>query len=113
MLFRSEDVGHYDGTTAVVRSQHLSALDIEFLRWRAERWMKVRHMPAVFVHNSMFVLRHAHQMLAHTFTGSTMRSALGLEPEQAAFERFRSARRRERDYVQAIRLKPDTTPART
>ncbi len=96
-LIVDEDVGHYDGTTAVVRSQHLSALDIEFLRWRAERWMKVRHLPAVFAHSSMFVLRHAHQMLAHTFTGTTMRSMLGLEPEQAVFERFRSARRKERE----------------
>ena len=59
--------------------------------------MKVRHLPAVFAHSSMFVLRHAHQMLAHTFTGTTMRSMLGLEPEQAVFERFRSARRKERD----------------
>ena len=98
-LIVDEDVGHYDGTTAVVRSQHLSALDIEFLRWKAERWMKVRHLPAVFAHSSLFVLRHAHQMLAHTFTGTTMRSMLGLEPEQAAFERFRRARRNERDYV--------------
>jgi radical SAM superfamily enzyme YgiQ (UPF0313 family) len=89
-LIVDEDVCHYDGTTAVVRSQHLSALDIEFLRWRAERWMKVRHLPAVFAHSSMFVLRHAHKMLAHTFTGTTMRSV---------FERFRSARRKERDYV--------------
>ena len=100
-LIVDEDVGHYDGTTAVVRSQHLSALDIEFLRWRAERWMKVRHMPAVFAHSSMFVLRHAHQMLAHTFTGTTMRSMLGLEPERAVFERFRSARRKERDEMVA------------
>jgi anaerobic magnesium-protoporphyrin IX monomethyl ester cyclase len=98
-LIVDEDVCHYDGTTAVVRSQHLSALDIEFLRWRAERWMKVRHLPAVFAHSSMFVLRHMHQMLAHTFTGTTMRSMLGLEPERAAFERFRSARRKAREYV--------------
>jgi hypothetical protein len=27
----------YDGTTAVVRSEHLPAEEIEFLRWRAER----------------------------------------------------------------------------
>jgi radical SAM superfamily enzyme YgiQ (UPF0313 family) len=100
-LIVDEDVGHYDGTTAVVRSQHLSAIDIEFLRWQAERWMKVRHLPAVFAHSSMFVLRHAHQMLAHTFTGTTMRSMLGLEPAHAVFERFRSARRKERDYVPA------------
>jgi radical SAM superfamily enzyme YgiQ (UPF0313 family) len=98
-LIVDEDVDHYDGTTAVVRSEHVSALDIEFLRWRAERWMKVRHLPAVFAHNSMFVLRHARQMLAHTFTGTTMKSALRLEPEQAAFERFRNARRKERCYM--------------
>ena len=64
--------------------------------------MKVRHLPAVFAHSSMFVLRHAHQMLAHTFTGTTMRSMLGLETEQAVFERFRSARRKERDYVRVL-----------
>jgi radical SAM superfamily enzyme YgiQ (UPF0313 family) len=98
-LIVDENVDHYDGVTAVVRSEHLSALDIEFLRWRAERWMKVRHLPAVFAHNSLFVLRHARQMLAHTFTGTTIKSALGLEPEQAAFERFRNARRRDREYV--------------
>jgi len=98
-LIVDEDVGHYDGTTAVVRSQHLSALDIEFLRWRAERWMKVRHLPAVFAHSSMFVLRNAHKMLAHTFTGTTMRSVLGLEADQAVFQRFRSVRQRERDYL--------------
>jgi hypothetical protein len=96
-LIVDEDVANYDGTTAVVRSEHLSALDIEFLRWKAERWMKVRHLPAVFAHSSLFVLRHAPQMLAHTFTGTTLRSMLGLEPEQAAFERFRIARRKERD----------------
>jgi anaerobic magnesium-protoporphyrin IX monomethyl ester cyclase len=101
-LIVDEDVAHYDGTTAVVRSEHLSAFDIEFLRWKAERWMKVRHMPAVFALSPLFVLRHARQMLAHTFTGTTLRSALGLEPEEAAFERFREARRKERGaYVAA------------
>ena len=46
-LIVNERLEEYDGTTAVVRSRHLSADDIEFLRWRAERWMKVRHLPAV------------------------------------------------------------------
>lgn len=31
----------YDGTTAVVRTRSLDAEDVEFLRWRAERWMKL------------------------------------------------------------------------
>jgi anaerobic magnesium-protoporphyrin IX monomethyl ester cyclase len=99
-LIVDEDVCHYDGTTAVVRSQHLPANDIEFLRWRAERWMKVRHMPAAFAHSSWFVLRHGLEMLAHTFTGTTLRSVLGLETEKSVFERYRQLRRDERDYVQ-------------
>jgi len=34
-LIVSEAVEEYDGTTAVVRTEHLSAEDIEFMRWRA------------------------------------------------------------------------------
>jgi len=99
-LIVDEDVRHYDGTTAVVRSHHLSALDIEFLRWRAERWMKLRHIPAALAHSTRFVLRHGLEMLAHTFTGTTMRSLVGLEAQEAVFHRFRDRRRAERDYVQ-------------
>jgi radical SAM superfamily enzyme YgiQ (UPF0313 family) len=98
-LIVDEDVSHYDGTTAVVRSEHLSALDIEFLRWRSDRWMKLRHMPAAFAHSPLFVLRHAVGMLTHTFTGTGLRSMLGLESEQAVFRRYRAARRREREYT--------------
>jgi radical SAM superfamily enzyme YgiQ (UPF0313 family) len=105
-LIVDDDVCHYDGTTAVVRSQHLSAIDIEFLRWRAERWMKVRHMPAAFVHSSRFVLRHGLEMLAHTFTGTTVRSVIGLETQRSVFERYRQQRRDERDYVQPPAVTP-------
>jgi radical SAM superfamily enzyme YgiQ (UPF0313 family) len=35
-LIVDEEVDHYDGTTAVVRTEHVGATDIEFLRWRAE-----------------------------------------------------------------------------
>src|SRR5260221_7838552 len=38
-LIVDEDVAHYDGTTAVVRTEHVPAGDVEFLRSRAERWM--------------------------------------------------------------------------
>src|SRR5438093_6451462 len=108
-LIVDEDVSHYDGTTAVVRSAHVSAEEIEFLRWRAERWMKMKHFPAAFFHSPLFVLRHGRQMLAHTFTGSSLRSFLGLEPEAAVFARFRARRRAERDY---LRLEPqELTPA--
>jgi hypothetical protein len=98
-LIVDDDVSHYDGTTAVVRSQHLSAVEIEFLRWRAERWMKLRHMPAAFVHSPLFVLRHAAEMTRHTFRGVRLRSILGFEGDEEVFERYRAARRVEREYV--------------
>ena len=45
--------------------------------------MKMRHLPAAFVHSPGFVLRHGAAMLAHTFTGTSVRSILGLEGERA------------------------------
>src|SRR5262249_22620704 len=56
-LIISERLEEYDGTTAVVRSEHLSAADIEFQRWRAERSMKVRHMRAVLRQSPLFLMR--------------------------------------------------------
>jgi anaerobic magnesium-protoporphyrin IX monomethyl ester cyclase len=83
----------------VTRSTDLAAEDIEFMRWRAERWMKVRHMSSAFRHDPAFVLRNAHRMLAHTFRGSTWRSAIGLEDARDVFRRYRAIRDREREYV--------------
>jgi len=93
---RPED---YDGTTAVVRSDHLAAEEIEFLRWRAERWMKLRHLPSVFIHNPRFLLRHGPKILAHMFRGVTLKTLLRLENEYKAFERYRAIRQAERAYV--------------
>jgi anaerobic magnesium-protoporphyrin IX monomethyl ester cyclase len=98
-LIVDDDVSHYDGTTAVVRSKHLAAGEIEFLRWKAERWMKLRHLPATFLHNPMFVIRHCLEMMRHTFAGTSLRSVLGLEQPRTVFERFREVRRRERSIV--------------
>ncbi len=98
-LIVSDDVDEYDGTTAVVRSEHLGAAEIEFMRWRAERWMKVRHLWPVLLHSPWFVLRHGHQMLAHTFRGASWRSLLGLESEHEVFTRYREIRRVERQYL--------------
>ena len=106
-LIANSHVDEYDGTTAVTRTTHLSAEDVEFMRWRAERWMKVRHMSAAFRHDPTFVLRHARQMLAHTFRGTTWRSAVGLESAREVFSRYRAIRSRERDYVDW----PDPMPA--
>jgi len=98
-LITNERLEEYDGTTAVVRTRHLEAEEVEFLRWKAERWMKVRHIPAVFRHDPWFVLSHAPQMMAHTFRGSTLRSMLGMEPETVTFQRYKDIRRQEREYV--------------
>ena len=78
----------------------MTAEEIEFLRWRAERWMKVRHMRAVVKNSPRFVLRNWRTMLAHTFRGgSFVKALLGLEDERAVFARYRALRRREREYV--------------
>jgi radical SAM superfamily enzyme YgiQ (UPF0313 family) len=98
-LIINENMEEYDGTTAVVRTEHLSGEEVEFMRWRAERWMRLRHMPVAFLHDPLFVLRNARRMFAHTFRGATWKTFLGLEDERLAFERFRAIRSRERDYV--------------
>jgi len=92
-------VEEYDGTTAVTRSTHLTAEAIEFMRWKAERWMKLRHFPAALRHDPGYVVRHGARMMAHTFRGSTWRSLVGLESARTVFERYRALRAREREYV--------------
>ena len=98
-LIVNQRVEEYDGTTAVTRSAHLEADEIEFMRWKAERWMKVRHMATVVWHDPGFVLRNGARMLAHTFRGTTWRSAVGLERARDVFRRYRTIRSRERQYL--------------
>jgi anaerobic magnesium-protoporphyrin IX monomethyl ester cyclase len=106
-LIASTRVEEYDGTTAVIRGAHLDPEEVEFMRWKAERWMKVRHIPAVFRHDPMFVISNWWRMLRHTFRGTSWRSALGLENAHAAFTRYRALRAREREYLDW----PDPVPA--
>jgi radical SAM superfamily enzyme YgiQ (UPF0313 family) len=98
-LIQIERMEEYDGTTAIVATQHLQPREIEFERWRAERWMKTRHVPAVIAHDPSFVLRNWWKMLAHTFRGSSLRSILGLESDRKVFERYCSIRSAERAYL--------------
>src|SRR5262245_23670461 len=100
-------VDEYDGTSAVTRSAHLDADEIEYLRWKADRWMKVRHMPDAFRLYPGFVLKHGRRMLAHTFRGMTWRSLLGLESSRDVFRRYKQIRAKERIYLDA----PDQLPA--
>jgi anaerobic magnesium-protoporphyrin IX monomethyl ester cyclase len=98
-LIVNEHLEEYDGTTAVVRTEHVPAEEIEYMRWKAERWMKVRHIPAVFRHDPWFIICRAVQMAAQTFRGSSIRSMLGLEDEHQVFARYKAIRRQEREYV--------------
>jgi radical SAM superfamily enzyme YgiQ (UPF0313 family) len=98
-LITNERVEEYDGTTAVVRTEHLGSDEIEFIRWRAERWMKLRHLPSVLRHYPTFVLRNAPRMCAHTFRGSTLRSLVGFENAQQVFQRYKQIRAAEREYL--------------
>jgi radical SAM superfamily enzyme YgiQ (UPF0313 family) len=105
-LIVNQRVDEYDGTSAVTRSAHLEADEIEYLRWRADRWMKVRHMPAAMRLYPGFIVRHARQMMAHTFRGTTWRTLLGLESAREAFRRYKQIRARERIYLEW----PDPAP---
>jgi radical SAM superfamily enzyme YgiQ (UPF0313 family) len=98
-LIAHERLEEYDGTTAVVRPRHVDADEVEFLRWRAERWMKVRHFPAALRQSPWWVARYGLRMMRHTFRGSSWRSALGLEDARVVFERYRAHRRAEREYL--------------
>jgi radical SAM superfamily enzyme YgiQ (UPF0313 family) len=89
----------YDGTTAVVRSEYLSAEEIEFIRWKADRWMKVRHLPAALAHDPIFVLGSIPKMFRFIFRGISLKSLIGVEDEQKVFERYRSYRAAERAYL--------------
>jgi len=97
-LIVNDRVEQYDGTTAVVRTRDVAPLEMEFMRWRAERWMKLRHFPVAFLHNPSFILRNGRGMLKHTFRGCSLKTLLGLEDEHQAFERYRSLRAEERLY---------------
>jgi radical SAM superfamily enzyme YgiQ (UPF0313 family) len=98
-LIINERLEEYDGTTAVVKTEHVSAEEAEYMRWKAERWMKVRHIPAELRHDPLFVLKNGRKMFFHTFRGSRLNNFLGLEDEREAFARYREIRRAERNYV--------------
>src|SRR5258705_12290890 len=95
-LIINERLEDYDGTTAVVRTAYLEPDEIEFLRWRADPWIKLKHLPVALVHTPLFALRTGIKMLRHTFRGTSLRSILGLEDERKSFERYRALRPAER-----------------
>jgi radical SAM superfamily enzyme YgiQ (UPF0313 family) len=98
-LIINECLEEYDGTTAVVQTAHMAAEEVEYLRWKADRWMKLRHMPVAFRHDPWFVVKNAPKMFIHTFRGATLKTYLGLEDDRAAFARFKVMRKAEREYL--------------
>jgi anaerobic magnesium-protoporphyrin IX monomethyl ester cyclase len=98
-LVINDRLEEYDGTTAVVRSDAVPAEEIEFLRWRAERWIKLRHFPKALRHSPLFCLRHGPAMIRHVFRGSSPRTWLSRDPARAAFARYREHRALERERV--------------
>jgi radical SAM superfamily enzyme YgiQ (UPF0313 family) len=98
-LIVNDHLEQYDGTTAVVRTLDVAPLQIEFMRWQAERWMKLRHFPVALLHNPTFMLRNGRRFLGHTFRGCNLKTLLGFEDEHLAFERYRSLRAEERVYI--------------
>jgi radical SAM superfamily enzyme YgiQ (UPF0313 family) len=98
-LILTNDSEKYDGTTAVVRTVYMPGEEVEFMRWKAERWMKVRHFPRVLWHDPLFILANGHRMMAHTFRGTSLKSLVGLEDEHRSFERYRKIREAERVYM--------------
>jgi radical SAM superfamily enzyme YgiQ (UPF0313 family) len=102
-LISIHDVSRYDGTTAVVACENLSGREIEFMRWKAERWIKLRLglrlVPMMFLYNPSFILRHGVGLIRFLFRGSTIWSFVGLESEYKVFERYCGIRERERQYV--------------
>src|SRR5260370_2624573 len=99
-LIINERLEEFDGTTAVVRTEHLPAEEVEFMRWKAERWMKVHHIPEALKHDPKFVLTTGWKMLGHTFRGSSIRSALGLERAKNGLERYRAIPRAAPPHLQ-------------
>jgi radical SAM superfamily enzyme YgiQ (UPF0313 family) len=98
-LIANPNVEEYDGTTAVVTCENLPGQEIEYMRWRAERWIKARHGWAVLRYNRAFALKKGAAMVRFIYRGESLRSLVGLESRRKAFARYRELRARERHYV--------------
>jgi radical SAM superfamily enzyme YgiQ (UPF0313 family) len=98
-LILDKPVETYDGTTAVVKTEHLEADEVEFLRWRRERFLKTRHFPAALRQSPWWVLKNAPRMLGHTFRGHSWRWLVGLESDRQVFARYQRIREAERAYL--------------
>ena len=82
------------------------------MRWKAERWMKVRHMPTVLRARSVVRAPARHRMLAHTFRGTGWKSVLGLESSRTVFRRYKAIRERSATISTGPTLSGERIPAR-
>ena len=90
---RRRRVRRHDGRGADASTS--TAEEIEFMRWRAERWMKVRHLPAALRHDpDVRAARTRRRMLAHTFRGTHLaRRRSASRTSATAFARYKAIRR--------------------
>ena len=80
------------------------------MRWRAERWMKVRHLPPRLAHDPVFVLKHWPRHAPATRSAAPRwRTWLRLESEREAFRRYKAIRRSEREFFPESTSGPGTT----
>ena len=98
-LIVNDRVEEYDGTTAVVRTAHLEAEEIEFLRWRAERWMKVRHLPQRPAALSRLRASGTCRRCARTRSAAAPGDRRWAWRGSARFRRYKRLRAGEREYV--------------
>ena len=98
-LIANRNLAEYDGTTAIVACENMPARDIEFMRWKAERWIKLRHGWAAYIHDAAFWREHGIRFLRQLFRGVTLASMIGLESKRKAFERYCALRKSEREYT--------------
>jgi hypothetical protein len=98
-IFIVDDNLTLNGTTSVVACENLSGDEIEYLRWKAERWIKARHWVELVKHGPIFMARNIEPIFDFKFRGSTLKTFLRLEDDRRAFERNRGIQAAERTYV--------------
>ena len=92
-LIVDEDVAHYDGTTAVVRTEHVGATRSSSCAGVPSGGSSCDTFRRAFLHSPGFVLRHGGGMLAHTF--ARQQPAIDTRPGERA-RRLRSLPQRRR-----------------
>jgi radical SAM superfamily enzyme YgiQ (UPF0313 family) len=98
-LIVNPNLEEYDGTTAVVANENLPLEEIEYMRWRAERPIKINHGWTLLWHDPRYFLEMGNRVIRYIYRGESWLSLFGLASKRDAFQRYRRIRKRERQYV--------------